>query len=114
MYPFIILDLLWLAAPFAAYFFQKPSFGFTRSFALWGGVLLAWYYLMGALGYTVMGEEGDYNAWTIGWWMLNFLVFQAFRLPQHPARTILVAPLLLFICCVCLWVIVMMAGQLMG
>lgn len=104
MYPFVTLGTLWLAAPFAGYFYQKKSTGFATSLMLWSGILLAWYYLMGALGYKAMGEEGDYNAWTVVWWMLNFLVFQALRLPSHPARTILIAPLLLFICGVCLWV----------
>jgi hypothetical protein len=109
MYPFVTLCLLWLIAPIAAYVIQNQKVSFRKALFFTTGILLVWY----ASGYKAIGEEGDYNAWTVAWWLLNFFIFQAFRLPQNRLRDLLLTPGLVFIAGVCLWMMVIIAGNLL-
>ncbi len=113
MYPFVTLGLLWLLAPIAAYMIQNQKVSFGKALFATTGVLLAWYYIMAASGFKAIGEEGDYNAWTIAWWLLNFFIFQALQLPKNSIRTLILAPGLTFIAGVYLWTIVVVAGNLL-
>lgn len=112
MYPFVTLCLLWLIAPIAAYVIQNQKVSFRKALFVTTGILLIWYYVMAASGYKAVGEEGDYNAWTVAWWLLNFFIFQAFRLRQNLLRDLLLAPGLVLIAGVCLWMMVIIAGNL--
>ena len=76
MYPFVTLGLLWIAAPFAAYSIQNQKITFLKMLLIWSACLLLWYLGMAELGYQAIGEEGDYNGWTVVWWLLNFFIFQ--------------------------------------
>lgn len=91
---------------------QNQKVGFGKALFVTTGALLAWYYVMAASGFKAIGEEGDYNAWTIAWWLLNFFIFQALRLPQNTIRNVLLVPGLMFIAGVWLWTAVIVAGNL--
>jgi hypothetical protein len=106
MYPFVTLGLLWIAAPFASYFVQNQNIRFSKALLCWSACLIVWYFFMAALGFNAIGEEGDYNGWTVVWWLLNFFIFQGLRLPKNRARNILIAPGLVLISLVCVWVAV--------
>ena len=106
MYPFVMLGLLWIAAPFAAYFTQNQNIRFPKALLYWSAGLTVWYFVMAALGFKAIGEEGDYNGWTVVWWLLNFFIFQAFRLPKSMARNILIAPGLVLVSLVCVYMAV--------
>ncbi len=112
MYPFVTLGLLWIAAPFAAYSIQNQKITFSKALLIWGAALIFWYLGMAALGYKAIGEEGDYNGWTVAWWFYNFFIFQAFRLPKSTARNILIAPGLVLTGLVCLWMAVIVFANL--
>lgn len=112
MYPFVTLGFLWIAAPIAGYLIHNQQIKFAKALLLWTAALLLWYFLMALSGYQAMGEEGDYNAWTAAWWMLNFFVFQALRLPRSVIRDVMMAPMLAFIAGVCLWSVVIIIGNL--
>ena len=112
MYPFVTLGLLWIAAPFAAYSIQNQKITFLKMLLIWSACLLLWYLGMAGLGYQAIGEEGDYNGWTVVWWLLNFFIFQVFRLPKSTARNILIAPGLVLVGLVCLWMAVIVFANL--
>ena len=106
MYPFVTLGLLWIVAPFAAYSIQNQKITFQKALLIWSVCLTTWYLGMAGFGYQAMGEEGNYNAWTVVWWLLNFFIFQALRLPKSTVRNILIAPGLVLVSLVCVWLAV--------
>ncbi len=112
MYPFVTLGLLWIAAPLAAYSIQNQKITLLKALLIWSACLTTWYLGMAGLGYQAIGEEGNYNAWTVVWWLLNFFIFQAFRLPKSRARNILIAPGLVLVSMVCLWMAVIVFANL--
>lgn len=112
MYPFVTLGALWIAAPFAAYLIHNQKVNFLKALFTWSACLVFWYLCMAALGYKAIGEEGDYNGWTVIWWLLNFFIFQAFRLPKSTGRDILIAPGLVLVGLVCVWAAVIVFANL--
>jgi hypothetical protein len=114
MYPFVVLGLLWLIAPFAAYFFSNKGIDFTKGLVAWIGGGLSWYFTMWALGFRGMGEEGDYNLWTLLFWVLNYLVFQAMRLQNTTLRTLVLVPGGAFIALSWLWTAVVTFGYVLS
>lgn len=91
MYPFITLPILWILIPFGAFALSKSRLGFVAGLLLTAIAGAIGYQIGDFWGFKAIGEEGDYNVYTVFWAIYAYMAFQTHRIQGEKLRAILSA-----------------------